>query len=136
MAAFEVLVQVGWGMQIDPAAAADTRNQHMLLVRHAVVLVVDHLAVAIEREAVLGVAANAKNGNGLIGGHLAGDLIGERAGGVGAVEQLDDALAGADLGNPEKRADTIKEWATPKPLTTMRMSSAAPKAASTAAASA
>ncbi len=61
-------------MQIHAAAAVHSRDQHMLFIWHACILVVDHFTVAIKREAVFCVATDAKNGNSLIGGHFVGDL--------------------------------------------------------------
>jgi hypothetical protein len=68
VAAFKVLVEGSRGVEIDPVSAVDPHNQQMLLVGHAGLLVVDDLTIAIEREAVFGVAADAEDGNSLIGG--------------------------------------------------------------------
>jgi hypothetical protein len=66
----------------------------MLLIGHAGLLVVDDLAIAIEREPVLDVAPDAEDGNRLVTGSNRLKAVGERTGGVGAVEELNDALGG------------------------------------------
>src|ERR1035438_947586 len=109
MAAFKVLLKSGWGVQVDAAAAGHPHHQKVLLIGHAAFLVIDNLAVAIEREAVLDVPADAEDGYGLICRAHGVQAIGNGTSGVGAVQQVNDTLRGADLGDAKEWAYTIEE---------------------------
>ena len=89
-------------MQILAAAASYPRHQQVLILWNAGFFVVHHRMVAIEGEAVLHVAAHAEDGDRLIGGGNRRQPSGQRTRGVGAVEQVDNALGGVDGRNAKE----------------------------------
>jgi hypothetical protein len=105
----KVLLEVGGGMEVDTLATGDTNDKDVLLVGNAALAIVDDLAVAIEGEAVFDVAADVKDGYGFLGRSVSSQALGQGTGGVGTVEEMDDALSGVDLGNNEERANPIEE---------------------------
>ena len=98
-AAFEILREVIGGVEIGSVPARDPYDEQVLLVGNTAFLIVDDFAVAVEGETVLDVAPHAKHGNRAIGRQKVGQPVGERAGRVGAIEEVDDAFGGFDLGD-------------------------------------
>ena len=109
MAAFQVLVEIGEGMEVCAATAGYAHHEQMLAVRDAVLLVVHDFMIAIEGKAVLDIAADAEDGHGLVGGREGLQLVGQRTGGIRPVKHADDAGGGVDGGNAEERADSVEE---------------------------
>ena len=109
MAAGEVFLEVGGGMQVDAFAAEDTDDEDVLLVRNAALTIVDDLAIAIEGEAKFNVATDVEDSNGLVGRCNSGEALGKGTRGVRTVEEVDDAFGCADLGNTEERAYALEQ---------------------------
>ena len=76
----------------------------MLLFGHSVPFVVGHLAIAIKRESIFDIAPDAKNCDGFVAGRGGGQPGGKRARGVGAIQQMNHPLGGANLRDAEKWA--------------------------------
>jgi hypothetical protein len=72
--AFQILFQGRRRVQIDPAPPGHPRHQEVLLVGHAVVLVIYNLAIAVKRETIFYVAADAKDGDGPVAGAIEASL--------------------------------------------------------------
>ena len=96
-------------MQVHSSAPGHPRHQQVLLIRHAALLVVDHLAIAIKREPILGLWADEKDGHRFVGGCGAGKPLGQRARRVGVVQQVNHFLGLSDGGNAEERANPIEK---------------------------
>ena len=80
----------------------------MLLIRHAFHGVVDHLAIAIEGEAIFDVAPDAEDGHRFVAGGISSQPVGQRTRGVGAIQQVNHLFGCADGWNAEDRTDAIK----------------------------
>ena len=91
-----------------PPLSGYLRHQQVLLIRHAFHGVVDHFAIAIEGEAILDVAPDAKDGHRFDSGGGGGQPLGQRACGVGAIQQVNYLLGFTNCRNAEERADAIE----------------------------
>ena len=109
MPALQVLLQRRRGMQVHAAAPGHARHQQVLLVRHARILVVHHLAVAIKGQAIFHVAPHPEHRNRLIRRRQQLQPIGQRPRRVRPVEQVNHPLCRGNCRNPEKRSRPIQE---------------------------
>src|ERR1700691_4990795 len=109
LAAFKKLAEGELCVEIHAVTALDARYEYVLLIGHAVLVVIHNFTIAVERESVLDVAANAEYRYCLVCRNLLRNTLRERPRGVRTVEHANDTFGGVDSRNTKHRAHAVHE---------------------------
>jgi hypothetical protein len=109
LAALKIFDESRLCIEVGATSARDAGYEQVFLVRNAVLLIVDHFTVSIEREPEFDVAPDAKNCDRLALRCDDRELFSQWAGGVGAVEEVNGALGCAHGRNAEEWANAVKK---------------------------